>query len=162
MWLRGLNYGFFFSLSVNPLCAGIFFFFYWWSCDAWLVSSILSSKWDAHVRVRKSTEHRPHTLMTMLRLRGVKTRLESDSTSLEVTECNQVYRQSLEQITYLQVKVIGGTSIYAVCMYVRVCATHPPYKTHRQTHTHIHGTDGPWTRVRDTMHVSPLLSFVDV
>jgi hypothetical protein len=36
----------------------------------------------------------------------------SDSTSVEVTECNQVYRESLEQITYLQVKVIGGALVY--------------------------------------------------
>lgn len=73
----------------------------------------------------------------MLRLRGVKTRLGSDSTSVEVTECNQVYRQSLEQITYLQVKVIGGTSIHVV--YVGVCVfARARYNTiHTHTHTQM-------------------------
>lgn len=56
-----------------------------------------------------------YTLM-MSRLRGVKTRLGSESTPVEVTECNQVYREPLEQITYLQVKVIAARAyagIYA-------------------------------------------------
>lgn len=45
---------------------------------------------------------------TVSRLRGVKTWLGNESTPVEVTECNQVYRESLEQITYLQVKVIAA------------------------------------------------------
>jgi len=90
--------------------------------------------------------------MTMFHLRGVKTRLGSDSTSVEVTECNQVYRQSLEQITYLQVKVIGGTSIHVAFVCVR--------ERYNTTHTHTDGTDGPWRA--SEIQCMCLPSFVDV